>query len=82
MAQTILMRFKVADVVLKMLRNNIYITGIKSPQALNEFVNNTLWQRCDMSIDFTVKFEISKLGVEYTSDEFSEISNLIIKTID
>ena len=78
-SQTILMRLKTDEVALALRSKGIYISGIPFPAAINEFVNNTVWPRCDMTIKMKVRFNISpaeSTGLIHSS------SGIIIKTIE
>ena len=55
-SQEILMRFKTEDVAFNMRNEGIFIRGISFPTSINEFINNTVWPRCDMSIKIAVRF--------------------------
>lgn len=55
-SQEILMRFKTEEVAMKMRGKGIFINGISFPTSINEFINNTVWPRCDMTLHLKVRF--------------------------
>lgn len=82
-SQKILMRFKTEEVALDLRNSGIFIDSISFPTCINEFINNTLWARCDMSLNIQVRFNINPVdttpyadGISgITIDEFSKIKN-------
>ena len=77
-SQIILTKFKTESVALDLYSKGIFIHGITFPTPVNEFINNTVWQRCDMSIHIITEFRVQ---TEETSD--AEISpELVIRTVE
>lgn len=60
-SQNILMRFKTEEVAFGLRSEGIYIKGIGFPTSINEFINNTVWPRCDMSLKLQVRFNTYKI---------------------
>ena len=62
----------------------IHFTGITYPESANEFINNTLWKRCDMTIHLQARMKVEKVRPDaYFPEEYpiEDISDLIIKTV-
>ena len=70
-AQMLMTRFKTSEVASALRDNGIYLAGIGFPTNTKEFINNTLWPRCDLEMDIKVRFNISKLK-EYDAGYFNE----------
>lgn len=82
-AQQLRAMFKTAEVA-SMLRNNgVYLKGITSPTNQKEFINNTLWPRCDMTFELQCRHNFMKLYEdEFFSNSYSEKDiDFIIKKI-
>lgn len=78
-AQDILMRFKSEKVVTSLYKKGIFIHGITFPSSINEFINNTVWPRCDMSIHIIVEFRTEETEKTYDAEG---ISGIVVKTIE
>lgn len=74
LSQTILARFKSAEVALSVRDEGVWIYGISKPESLNEFINNTIWPRCDMKIKVMARFEIVKKIKESDVESYSDIN--------
>lgn len=77
--------FKNETILMELYNSGIYYRGITGPSSVNEFINNTLWPRCDM----TIKVQIKTVVAKPISDEFFNVdesltdvnSSLIVKKI-
>lgn len=72
-SQNILMRFKTEEVALGLRDKGIYIRGITFPTNINEFINNTVWPRCDMTLNLQVRFNVSRISVDGWAEEIGSI---------
>ena len=78
-SQNILTRFKTESVALYLRSKGIYIHGITFPTAIHEFINNTVWPRCDMSLHIIVRFNVKPVEETYDAES---TSGLIIQTVE
>ncbi len=63
--------FKDEKILNELYYKGIYYKGITGPNSVNEFINNTLWPRCDMSIKVQIKTAIPKP----TEEEYFNLKN-------
>lgn len=77
-SQEILMRFKTEDVAMKMRGKGVFINGISFPTAINEFINNTIWPRCDMTLHLKVRFNT---GILDSPGVFSVPSGITVEPV-
>ena len=82
----ILSTFREEMILQDLYEKGIHFTGITYPESANEFINNTLWKRCDLTIHLETRMNVEKNKKdEYFDDEMSSIdisTKLIIKDID
>ena len=52
--------FKDEDVLYGFYENGIRAKGTTNLTSINEFINNTLWPRCDLSFKYQIRFEIER----------------------
>lgn len=69
--------FHQGSVVSDLRENGIHITTVTSGETINEFLNNTLWLRNDLIINFQTTFESKNVKKEEYFD-----GNYTIKDID
>ena len=79
-ASNLLMRFIQAQintsyVIQKMYEKGIYIESTSNVRSTNEFVNETIWPRSDMTINFACKIEFSP------NENYKEYSMINLKKI-
>lgn len=74
-AQKIITRLKSRQIAFKLHGEGIWLTEITFPVNVNEFINNTLWPRCDLTIKIRVRHNISLVSSE---GEFSDENCQII----
>ena len=77
-SKEILARFKSHEVMFSLYGKGIWITSISFPQAINEFINNTLWPRCDLTINIRVLHNIVHIN---NSEEIKKYTRLTIDEI-
>ena len=65
------------EVLTDLEQKGIHIYNVSYPSSGTEFINNVIWERKDMYIELSVKYESSKI---LTSNEFESINS--INTID
>ena len=68
-AQQILTRFKSHQVAYKLKEVGIWLTEITFPTNVNEFINNTMWPRCDLTLKLRVRHNIPLIEPEGTISE-------------
>ena len=61
LAQKILARFQTEETKSEFREKGIWVKNLIFPETVKEFVNNTLWVRQDIRINFTVRFNFNKL---------------------
>lgn len=87
--RTIIVTFKSEAILQKIYSKGIYYKGISKPTSKNEFINNTMWQRRDISFKAQIRTIIDKpIPTEYfpipkeTEEDIKEIgSSLKVKNI-
>ena len=62
--------------MIKLLKNGIHITTVTSGETINEFLNNTLWLRNDLIINFQTTFESKNVKKEEYFDGDYTISSI------
>lgn len=82
----ILSVFREQYILQDLYEKGIHFTGISKPESANEFINNTLWKRSDMTIHLEARIKVEKSKQdEYFDEEMSGVdisSKLVIKEID
>lgn len=83
-SQKMLSVFKEELVLEELYNKGIHFTGITFPETNNEFINNTLWKRCDMTIHLEARTKVDKFFKDkYFDDNMSEdeiLKKIIIKS--
>lgn len=77
-AQTIMARLKSHEIAMKLYSKGIWLIQVTFPQAVNEFINDTLYPRADMTIKIKVRHNIPFLE---KTGYIENISELKIKTV-
>ena len=67
--------FKNEKILMDLYVSGVYYKGITGPSSVNEFINNTLWPRCDM----TIKVQTKTIVEKPISDEFFDINGNLEK---
>lgn len=73
-AQKLMSRFRTIDCAEKLYNSGIHFLGITNPTTINEFINDTMWIRQDLTIKIEVAFKIDN----QTQLEYAEIPSAII----
>ncbi len=90
MVRFIIATFKDERVLRELYDKGIYYRGITKPTSRNEFINNTLWPRCDVAIKAQIRTDVDKaMPVEYFPSKFNSdeeasqeiASSIIVKEI-
>lgn len=63
-ANKIVARFRTQYVREHLLDDGVYLEKIEEPKKLNEFINNVLWIRNDVSISINCKFIIPQINLD------------------
>lgn len=50
----------------------IHIRTIEEPASINEFINNVMWQRRDMSIHISVRYDVNKINNYQSFEKLNE----------
>lgn len=79
-SQKLLTIFKEERTLVDLYEQGIYIHQVTKPRFMNEFINNTMWPRCDMSIISEVRILNQNANDVAELDENS-ISGIIIHKI-
>ena len=74
-ANKITMRFRTENVRDNLFNEGVYIEEVTDPSSFNEFINDVMWLRTDLSILLTATFKLSQIN---KSEEFKELSDLKI----
>ena len=68
-AQKLLARFKMKSVLMNLYDQGIWVRNISFPETINEFINNTVWPRCDMEMNIVIRCKIDSItSTPYTED--------------
>ena len=84
-SQKILSVFRENWILQDLYGKGIHFTGITYPESVNEFINNTLWKRCDMTIHLQARIKVEKSNpdeyfpTDYEVDKLSK--DLTIKAV-
>lgn len=76
-AQKISTLFKQSDNALRLRNEGVFINGVEPVESINEFINDTLIQRCDLFIKLQGRFEF-----EETSEDvgyFEKIKSIVVE---
>lgn len=73
-SREILARFKSHEIMYKLYGKGIWITSITFPTAVNEFINNTLWPRCDLTVNIRVLHNITHLDIAEEIEAYDNIN--------
>jgi len=83
-SQKMLSVFKEELVLEELYNKGVHFTGITFPESNNEFINNTLWKRCDMTIHLEARMKVDKFFKDkYFDDNMSKdeiLKKIIIKS--
>lgn len=71
-AQMIMTKLRDQGVLHNLIDNGIYFSGTSYPANSKEFINNTLWQRCDLDILIEVRYNFENPTKE---EYFEEVGN-------
>lgn len=65
--------FKTPEVTTLLHENGIYLRGIAYPVDVKEFINNTLWSRCDIELEIQVRHNFEKVTKDgYFNQDYSK----------
>lgn len=84
-SQKICTRFKTEQVVNELHDLGIYLKGISNPSSVNEFINDTMWLRKDITFNLQVRHNIINLNDDKENfntncGESGLKTNLIVKS--
>lgn len=79
-SQKLLTIFKEERTLVNLYESGIYVHQVNKPRFMNEFINNTMWPRCDMSLVLQVRVSVENTADNFELDENS-FSGIIIKKI-
>ena len=74
-ANNIVARFRTQLCRETLLENGVYLEKIEEPDKINEFINNVLWIRNDVSILINCKFTISQIKTDASFETLNELKN-------
>lgn len=81
MSQMIRARMRLPEVATSLKQKGIFISGVENVGNAKEFINNTLWPRCDISLEIKVRYNFKNLqDIEYFNSNVKNIK-LNIKKI-
>lgn len=78
-SQKLLCGFKDQEILVDLREKGIYVKGVTHPRVHNEFINNTLWTRSDITINVRVRFNFATKddsyagGVDFDTTKMSSI---------
>ena len=78
-SQSLLTLFKEENFLNSIRENGVYIKEVKAPRFMNEFINNTMWARCDISITIQVRFSNEELSNEGYIENYFDPAFIIRK---
>lgn len=73
LANKIAARFRTQLVRESLLQNGVYLEKIEEPNKINEFINNVLWIRNDVSILISCKFTIPQIKTDTSFETLNEL---------
>lgn len=79
LALKLVSRFRTEKVRGELYDNGIYLEKVSDPTIINEYKNNTMWLRNDISIDVSVKYIVSTIS---SDTDFQKINYTIIEEDD
>jgi len=62
LSQKLVSRFKMESVIMDLYEKGIWAKNISFPETINEFLNNTVWPRCDLEITIIVRYNIKAIS--------------------
>lgn len=68
-------RFETSQLRYDLHEQGIYIENISNIESINEFINETLWERTDLDIEFAFKMTINQISNQL---EFEKINSVLI----
>ncbi len=72
-SQKLTSRFKMEDIIMELYSKGVWVRNISFPETINEFVNDTVWPRCDLELTIIVRYNIEALKETPYTDELGEI---------
>lgn len=69
----ILVLFKKEMVLRELYDNGIYIVGLDTPKQSTEFINETVWERCDTSIKINIRMNFTDDDKSYTIENLKTL---------
>lgn len=72
-SQKLTARFKMQDIIMELYSKGIWVKNISFPETINEFINDTVWPRCDIEMTIIVRYNITSIKETPTAEEISEI---------
>ena len=69
----IVARFRTQYIREHLLDDGVYLEKIEEPTKLNEFINNVMWIRNDVSILINCKFEIPQINLDYDFEILNDL---------
>lgn len=72
-------RFLTDEVLTNLQENGIYIYEITNPSSGTEFINDVIWERKDLDINISVRFNTKKIS---KFENFSSIEDINTITLD
>jgi len=69
----ILVIFKKESVLRELYDNGVYIVGLDSPKQTTEFINETVWERCDTSIKIEIRMNFVDDDNSYTIERLKSL---------
>lgn len=73
-ALEIISRLRSENQIMDLREKGIFIPDISFPASINEFINNTVYPRCDISITIETRFEVTKVKSDEYTEEYTDIS--------
>lgn len=74
LSQQILAQFKSPETALNLREKGVWVYGVSRAESINEFINNTVWQRCDMSIKVMTRFSVNKRVIAADTEIVTDIT--------
>lgn len=75
-ATAIVSRLRTEKVIEDLQAQGVYLETVSRIESVNEYKNETMWQRNDFDIDISCLFKISKISAEYEFDSV-EVDKII-----
>lgn len=58
-------------------KNDLYLESVSSPQSINEYINSSMWSRCDFDIDISCEMIVDPVSLDYEAENLGDLEYLL-----